>query len=65
MWLFFLSRATSSEWYQFLYDGTIAGNVAFLKHAIRIHAALCRPSMADTGFKKATLPGDCDKVTIF
>ena len=30
------------------------GQVAFLKHAIRIHAALCRPSMADKGFKKTT-----------
>ena len=38
------------------------GNAAFLKHAIRIHAVLCRPSMADKGFKKATLPGDCDRM---
>jgi hypothetical protein len=38
------------------------GKVAFLKHAIRIQAARCRPSMADNGFKKATLTGDCDRI---
>ena len=38
------------------------GKVAFLKHAIRIHAALRRPSMAYEGFKKATLPGDSDRI---
>ncbi len=37
------------------------GNVVFLKHAMRIHAARCRPSMAENGFKKTTLPGDYDR----
>ena len=40
------------------------GNLPFLKHAIRIHAARCRPSMADNGFKKGRLPGDCDKIVM-
>lgn len=38
------------------------GKVTFLKKAIRIYAALCRPSMDDKGFKKATLPSDCDRM---
>jgi hypothetical protein len=33
-----------------------AGKDAFLKYVIRIHAARCRPSMADNDFKKASLP---------
>ena len=41
------------------------GKVSFLKHAIRIHAALCRPSMADKGYKKETLPGDYDRILFF